>query len=306
MPRREESQTSEGRRRGNPLGIWFFKLTLRVLGLRAAYGLLHLVCLHYVIFDRSTVLRALPYIKRRFDDRGLFWNYFHVYRLFVSQGQQLIDRYAIISEAERFEIEIKGRERFLNLMSDSRAAAVLLTAHVGNWQGVMTQLQIVNRAVYLLMRQEENPAVDSSLRVTRDQGNIRIISPEAEYLGGVIQIMSLLRKGEIVSIMGDRDYGSDSIEVTFLGEKARFPYSAFAFAAAAGCPLIVLLSAKVSVHRYVVDATNIFYPTYEGKRDRPQQLQHWVQQFVTVLETYTEQYPYQCFLFHDVWSGKNP
>ncbi len=236
----------------------------------------------------------------------MFWNYLHVYRLFLSQGQQLIDRYAIVLKAGRFEIEIEGQERFLDLTQDSPRAAILLTAHFGNWQGVMTQLQILNKDVYLLMHREENPAVDSSLRVTRDEGNIRIISPEEEYLGGVIQIMNVLREGEIVSIMGDRDYGSDSIEVEFLGEKAYFPYSAFSFAAAAGCPLIVLLSAKVSAHRYVVDASNVFYPTYEGKRGKRQQLQRWVQQFVMVLETYTEQYPYQCFLFHDVWGGKNP
>jgi len=106
----------------------------------------------------------------------------------------------------------------------------------------------------------------------------------------------------VVSIMGDRGYGASAVEVSFLGDKAWFPYSAFSLAAAAECPLVVMETAKVSSHSYVVDMSNVLYPQYEGRRNRGGQLQPWVQEFVGLMERFVEEHPYQCFLFRDVWN----
>jgi len=61
----------EAKKRGNTLGVWFFKVFLRFFGLRGAYGLLYIVCIYYVLFDRSAVSGALAYIKRRFPCSAL-------------------------------------------------------------------------------------------------------------------------------------------------------------------------------------------------------------------------------------------
>ena len=129
---------------------------------------------------------------------------------------------------------------------------------------------------------------------------MRIISPQ-RYLGGVLDMVNALRKGEVVSMMGDRRYGSRALEVSFLGERAWFPYSAFSLAAAAECPVVVLHAFKASADRYVVDLSNVIYPRWERRGDRVRQLQPWVQEFVRLLESFVEVYPYQCFLFRDVW-----
>ena len=273
---------------------------MRLFGLRGTYGFLYIVCLYYALCDRSAISAALSYVDRRFPGSGFLRRRLDVYRLFVNQGKQLIDRYAAISALAIFDIRIKGYEQFMALVQDSRQGLILLTAHVGNWQIAMTTLKDIGKTVYLLMRPEDNPAVQDSLHISREQVHIKIISPE-QHLGGVVEIMNVLREGHVVSIMGDRSYGFNAIEVSFLGEKAWFPHSAFSIAAAAGCPVVVLLSVKVSAHRYVVDVSNVLYPRYEGRRDKREQLQQWVQKFVAMLERYINQYPYQCFLFHNVW-----
>jgi predicted LPLAT superfamily acyltransferase len=45
----------------------------------------------------------------------------------------------------------------------------------------------------------------------------------------------------------------------------------------------------------------VLHPRYVGRRDKVGQLQPWVQEFATLMESYAEQHPYQCFLFRDVW-----
>jgi len=289
------------KKRGNSFGFRLFDISLRIFGLRGAYGLLSMVCVYYVLFDRSAVSAALAYINRRFSVCGFWQRHLHVYRLFVNQGKQLIDRYTVILGHRIFDIQIKGRKPFLNLVQASGQGVILLTSHVGNWQIAMTALKDLDRTVYLLMRPEDNLAVHNSLGVSIEQGNIKIISPE-QYLGGIVEIMDVLKKGHIVSIMGDRSYGSNTLDVSFIGATAWFPYSAFAIAAAARCPVVFLTSTKVSAYKYAIDMSNVLYPHYEGRQDKREQLRQWVQEFAALIETFVDQHPYQCFLFHDVWN----
>ena len=302
-PDQEFSRKGEkrGRKRASELGIWFFKKCLRFFGLRGAYGLLYVVALHYALFERSLVASAAPYIRRRFPGCGVLEERLHAYRIFVSQGKQLIDRYAAVSGYEVFEIRLKGEGELLSAIRDSKKGAVLLTSHQGNWQVAMTALQEMGEIVHLVMVPDRNPALEQTLYPKGEGGNVRIISPQ-QYLGGVIEIMSVLRKGQLVSIMGDRRYGARAVEVSFLGEKAWFPYSGFSLAAAAECPLVVLETTKVSTYSYTVDLSNVLYPRYEGRRNRIGQLQPWVQEFVTQMESFVKEHPYQCFLFRDVWA----
>jgi predicted LPLAT superfamily acyltransferase len=275
-------------------------VSLRVFGLRGAYGLLYIVCLHYALLDRSLVSSAVPYISRRFPGCGFLEKRLHVYRLFVSQGKQLIDRYAAVFGHRLFDIQLKGFDEFVTLIRDSKKGAILLTSHEGNWQVAMTTLSKVGKTVHLVMIPDQNPALEQRLYPDAGGENIKIISPQ-QYLGGVMEILNALKKGHVVSMMGDRRYGAKALEVSFLGGKAWFPYSTFSLAAAAECPLVVMKILKVSTHRYVVDMTNVLYPRYEGRKDKVGQLQPWVQKFATLMESSAQEHPYQCFLFSDVW-----
>jgi predicted LPLAT superfamily acyltransferase len=277
---------------------------LRLFGLRGAYGLLYMVCLYYVIVGRSLVASARPYISRRFPDSGVLGERLHAYRLFVSQGKQFIDHYAALSGRWSFDFEFRGREEFVSLIRDSKRGAILLTSHQGNWQVAMTVLENMEKPVHIVMRPDENPGLQSRLFSDLEGGNIRIISPE-QYLGGVVDIANALGKGHVVAIMGDRRYGSRALEVSFLGDRAWFPYSAFGLAAAAECPVVVLRAFKASAYSYVIDMSNVLYPRREGRRNRVSQLQPWVQEFVRLLESFVEEYPYECFLFRDVWNEED-
>jgi predicted LPLAT superfamily acyltransferase len=294
------SRKIEGKKRGNALGFWFFKTFLHLFGLHGAYGLLYVVCFYYLIFDTSAVSASCAYVERKFPDCGFFKKRCHIYRLFVSQGKQLIDLSAIFSKEKKFDIQLQGYDHFLSLVQNSRQGIILLTAHVGNWQLAMTGLGKMKKDVYLLMRPEDNQAVKNSLRISTEQEHIKIISPEQD-LGGVVKVINVLKQGHIVSIMGDRSYGSKALEVSFLKGKAWFPYGAFSIAAAVECPVVVLLSMKTADHSYVIDVSNVLYPRYESGQSKSQQLQQWVQHYAALLETYVDRYPYQCFLFHNVW-----
>jgi predicted LPLAT superfamily acyltransferase len=300
----ENAEKKAPRKRGTRLGFRIFEFFLRTFGLHRTYGLLYFVSVYYLLFDREAVASAGAYIERRFPGSRYFTKYLHIYRLFVSQGKQLVDRFAAVaSKKELFDIRLNGYDELMAALSNSDKGAILLTSHFGNWQIALTALNKLDKKVYLLMRREDNPAVHDSLNVGREDENIRIISPDQEF-GGVIEMINILKTGDLVSIMGDRRYGSKASKIKFLDDYACFPFSAFAIAAAAECPVVVLLAAKVADYEYAVDVSGILNPRSKGGKNKNGQLAPWVQEYADILAGFTDRYPYQCFLFHDIWKDE--
>lgn len=299
MPTAEQHTKSRPRKRGNALGFWVFTTSVRLFGLRAAYGLLYFVCIYYLLFDREAVETALAYMRRRFPGHGRVRHLLDAYLLFVSQGKNLIDRFYVLAGGPDLKINFENREAVRELTKNPRGF-VLLMAHLGNWQMLMTALKQFNRKVHLLMRPEDNEAVAGSLKMNAGAENVAIISSE-DPLASIVAVMDAIREGGIVSIMGDRSYSFTSVDVKFLGEPARFSCGAFHVAALAGCPVVVLTSAKTSHREYLVRIAGVFMPRYEPGVDKKLQLGEWIQEFADLMDQYVARHPYQCFLFYDVW-----
>ena len=289
------------KKRGNELGLQIFIISAKLFGLRGAYGLLYIVCTYYLLFDRAAVEGALAYTKRRFREERFFKKYWRVYTLFVNQGKALVDRYAVASGYGGFDIKLKGFDSAKEIVNQNEKGCILLTSHVGNWQVALSCLRELNKNIYLVMRPEDNVAVKKHLKIDSEEEKIKIISPEQDF-GGAIEITEKINNGDVVSIMGDRKYGFPSLDVDYLGDKAGFPFGAFSIAASLECPIIVLLTARLGYREYCVDFKNIIRPTYESKIDKKQQLRKYVQRYASILDDYVKNYPYQCFLFADIWS----
>jgi len=292
------------RKRGNRLGFFIFRTAVRVFGLRGAYGLLYFVGLYYLVFDRAAVEASMAYVHRRFRDHSAFRRVIDVYLLFVSQGKNLIDRYYAAAVPDAVEVDIRGYEAVRRLLAEGDRGFILLTAHVGNWQVAMTALRKFGRMVHLMMRREDNAAVKEALNIDSEGEQVKILYTD-ESLGGVVEAMKAVASGGIVSIMGDRAYDYSATEASFLDGSVRFPIGAFTLAAAAQCPVVVLLSAKVDLKRYVVDVSHIIPPPSGGRGKKQAETKAAVQHFAGILEEYVAEHPYQWFVFRDIWKSND-
>ena len=284
-------------RRGNVLGFWFFRLALRLMGLRGAYGLLYFVCAYYAVFDRAAVSSGDAFLRRRFPGRSSWARRFAVYRLFISQGKCLIDRHAYNAGVRTFAFDTRALQEVCHKIGETRGF-ILLLAHAGGWQLALPQLRQLpgDRPVSLLMRAAETPDVREHVR--GDDAGFHVIPPEAGP-GCVVEMVTRLQRGEIVSIMGDRAYGGQTTEASFLGEIADFPVSAFAVARAAQCPVVSLFVPKTGVTSYRLEAVLFGVPSREDR----QSPREGVRAFAAALAEFIQRYPYQCFLFSDIWRG---
>ena len=292
------------RKRGNRVGFWFFRAAARVFGLRGAYGLLYFVSLYYLLFDHAAVSASMAYVRRRFPDHGALRRMVDVYLLFVNQGECLIDRYYVAAGGGDIELELVGYEKIKDHLVEGQKGMIFLTAHVGNWQVATTALRKLDRTVYLMMRPEDNVAVKEALNIDGEQETIKVLYTDGS-LGGVVEALKAISQGGIVSIMGDRTYGYGSMEASLLNGSVRFPYGAFSLAAAARCPVAVLLSAKVGVRKYVTDISQVISAPAGVRGNKEAEIAACVQEFARILEEYAIHHPYQWFVFRDMWQGNN-
>lgn len=216
-------------------------------------------------------------------------------------GKILIDRATVgILGLEQMKVTLYGREKLLELL-DQRCGFVLLMSHVGSWQVALSALDFVNVPVNLLLEREQGNIDRHYFEYKGIESPYRIIDP-GSYLGGTLEMLEVLKKGEVLSVMGDRVAGSRKsyVKVKFLGEEASFPYSAFKLASAAGVPVVVVFSYKDGSDSYALKFSKIIrVPENLGRSGK--HFLPYVSQYVEELESYVKFHPYQFFNFYNMW-----
>lgn len=279
----------------------FFYRLIRYGGRQGAYCFLAIVVLFYVLFMPAVRRKAEHYLARRFSRNGALQRLADVYLLYFNFGKALIDRAVIgILGEERIVIEFEGQDVLIDLLGENRGL-LLMTAHVGCWQTAMSALRFLQVPVHLLLHREEG---DIDLHYFEHAGManpFRIIDPKG-FMGGVLDMVEVLKKNEVLCVMGDRLFGSrrGAVPVDFLGGRAWFPFGVFKVASVTGAPVAVVLSHKSGPDRHTLEvATIIRIPQRAGRGEGD--FTPCVGEFAQTLESYTAAHPYQFFNFFDMW-----
>jgi predicted LPLAT superfamily acyltransferase len=278
-----------------------FYALIRFGGRPAAYLLLRLVVLYYVLCRPSVRQRSLPYLTRRFPEKRGLALLQASYRLSLGIGEILVDRAALgILGSDTLKVSMSERAQLQALLREGKGL-VLVTAHVGCWQVAMAALKKVGSRVNIVMHREEGD-LDRQYFEHEGSSPYRIIDP-AGFLGGTLEMMEVLKRGEILCIMGDRPMGSDSgnVDVEFLGAAVRFPFSPYKLAAATGAPVAIIFPQKFDSGSYRLNLAKVLrIPEISGRSAAP--YRPYARIYAEALEEFVQQYPFQFFNFFDMWS----
>lgn len=235
------------------------------------------------------------------------------FRHFMQFGITILDKFLAFSgELDSVPCHFEGREPLLALQYQQRGA-VLITAHLGN-------LDLCRRLHYSLpincppsrltilvhTRHAEGfnrmaQKLDPTHRI--DFVQVTDLSPATAVL-----IAERVAAGHFVVITGDRvpvrtlpsDNDSATMTVPFLGKEARFPVGPYVLAAALGCPVYMMFSARrgkeffISMHPV---AERIVLP----RKDRRTAIRPYLSAFVAQLEEECRKNPLQWFNFFPFW-----
>lgn len=297
MHRRQWSSRSVGTRFGRSI---FYGL-IRIGGKPLAYFSLYWVVLYYVFCRPSIRRRSDFYLSHRFPNSSWLKRYIECYNLFLQMGKILIDQ-AIVGTLgpEKMKFTFLGRQKLLDLVN-KRSGFVLLMSHVGCWQVALSSLNFLKVPVNLLLEQEEGNIDRHYFEEAAINFPLGIIDP-ADNLGGTLEMLNVLKKGEVLCMMGDRMLGSEKnyLKVNFLEEEAPFPYSAFMIASAASVPIVIFFSYKTGYNTYALEIAKIIrLPNNLGRSG--ESYRPYVEQFVKELEIFVQNYPHQFFNFYNMW-----
>lgn len=270
-------------------------------GRSLAYLFLYIVALFYSL-SPAVCAKSRAYIARRFKPKNK-WDFFkHTYRLNLTFGRTLIDR-AALGILGRTGVSSTEEERQLcrNLLAEGKGL-ILLSAHAGCWQLAVNLLDFLPVNKHVLYYR--NPK-DNDKTVAEHSGGaapFNYINP-AGPLGGVVEMLAALQKGEALCAMADRVFGDEknAVSVSFLGGRIRVPYSFYRLAAATGAPIAVMFFPWEGRGCFSTRTCGVIRVPERGAAKENYAV--FAQQFVDELEEFCIQYPYQFFNYFDLWEN---
>jgi predicted LPLAT superfamily acyltransferase len=289
---------------GKPWQHYFFYVVIRFLGRYVACFFMYFVVLWYVLFYPPIHAKCKPYLSKRFPHvKNGFTRLFYEYRWVTSLGRSLIDRAAYgIRSPKSIEIEAPDGQKLLELLDEGKGL-IVISAHTGCWQIAFSALKYMKTKVHLVIHQDQSDIDKHYYEFKEEAPPFNIIDPEG-YLGGTLQMVAVLQKGETLGLMGDRVFGNDSntMRLDFLGAPIKIPVASFRLAAMQGTPIAVLLSYRESRSRYRVELSGIIRVPVLVERN-PDAYIPYGRQYLRCLTSFVQDHPFDFYNYYDMWES---
>ena len=299
---------------GNTLQYGIFQALLRCGGIYPARILLLLVVAWYTLFPYAR-RRGMPYLARRFGKLPLTLRIRRAWQHYHSFGTILLER-LLFSLTDRGGVTTSTDDATILANLVAEKGLIILSAHVGGWQGAINSLTFLDRPVNIL--QDKAPRHSDQKYFTHHaKFPVRLIDANGPF-GGLVDAHAALRRNELLCIMGDRlvSPAERQVVVSFLGGPARFPSTAYHLSSLAQTPIAVVFvmrepyGPEQSPHpggeNLRLHLARVFAPLPREARSRESHAAT-AQIFALELERMARQYPFQFFNFYDMWdTGKTP
>jgi predicted LPLAT superfamily acyltransferase len=277
------------------IGVW---IALR-LGRHLARLFLYPVCLYFLLSSPAAIRSSRAYLRRALDRRPGIMD---IYRHFLTFASCVLDRVFLLNEQDRwFDISIKGEE-LVRRIDEQGGGCLLFGAHFGSFEVA----RVVGRRyrdlpVSLLMYEENARKIRAALGAINPRLATEVIG--LGRLDSLIAVAERLRDGHFVGVLADRNVdGRDLARYPFLGAPAAFPQGPFRVAMMLRRPVVMMAGIYKGKGRYEVH----FELLAEASETRPADPQAWLDEvmrrYVTQLEAYCREAPYNWFNFYNFWA----
>ncbi|WP_194756899.1 LpxL/LpxP family acyltransferase [Aliidiomarina indica] len=296
--------------RGSYFGIrillGFYRLGGRLL---VKIGLLPIL-LYFFLSSRATRSASLDYLGRVYKHFGATphlqtyptWkeSFLHFWRF----GQAAVDKVdAWVGKLRIEDLELGDVSHFESQLSQGKGA-LLIANHFGNVEvcralvkeRFSVRMNVIvfteHAANFNRILKDVNPSIDADLI----QANA--ISPDL-----VIMLKDRVERGECVVIVGDRvsvDSPNNVVWTDFLGKSAPFAIGPWILASVLSCP-VYLMSCMQVQGKYRLDLQFLSEEIRIPRRNRNDELAHWVKRYATHLEHLVKTDPLQWYNFYNFW-----
>jgi lauroyl/myristoyl acyltransferase len=202
---------------------------------------------------RRTVVQHLGIIL---PGSGKWMNYLRAFRVFQNFGWTLTDAAAQRLLQAHFAYEVEGHD-FLDQLAVAQGA-IVLTAHMGNYNlGAAVFVEKLRREIRMVRAPEPDALTARHLNQSIEEsaaGAVKV-NYTTDKTALSFDLLNALRRGEIISIQGDRVMGEAAGSTAMMFHReALLPTGPFVLALAAQVPIFPLFVIRAGYRRYRIIA----------------------------------------------------
>ena len=282
---------------------WFYRgvaFFVRLLPLPVAYWLGLRICDLFYFLNRRGRRAVRENLRVVYEHQGLLPSRRLLdgcaRKTFQYFGKYLADfiRYRKLTPAGvRDHVSIQGLEQ-LEAIRRSPRGAILLTAHVGNWELGGAFIAAMGIPLHAVVRPVPSPALERIFQFFREQRGLKVI-PLAHAGVGVVKA---LKRGETVALVGDRDFTGNGRPWKFFGREVSLPRGAAWFAHRTGAPLYLGFVTRAPDDTFIL---RLHPPIDPAQVPTEEEIQARI---VRIMEDTIARDPCQWFIFDPFWPGE--
>jgi len=190
-------------------------------------------------------------------------------------------------------VTVEGQDNLEKAFTDKKGA-VLLSAHIGNYELGASIISLLKYPMYVLALSHKNKRVNNLFDYQRDIFGIKVI-PTGQ---SVRRCLSVLRDGNFIAFLGDRAFGSaKTTEVNMFGRKAQLPDGPYFFALKTGSQVLPCFLIRENKYFYKF----IFEKPIEYRDSAKDNIKEMIEKYAKMLESYILKYPEQWYMFEKCW-----
>lgn len=243
----------------------------------------------YMLLGHKGYIASYRFFRQRFKMNPLK-AFCYVYANHFRFGQIIVDRFATYA-GHTFTFQVEGQDIF-DKLERGKDGFLLLSSHIGNYEMAGYFLKPQHKTLNALVFAGETKTVMASRKRIFAGHKVKMV-PVRSDMSHVFLINQALQEGHIISMPGDRIFGSPrSIACQFFGTTAKFPLGPFTLAIQRCIPVLAVFVMKTGIKSY-----KIYVRELDGNDKET-----LCQSFVAELEKIIKLYPTQWFNFYDFWN----
>ncbi|MDR3159095.1 MAG: acyltransferase [Zoogloeaceae bacterium] len=232
------------------------------------------------------------------------------FRHFLRFGETLLEKMLSYGNSLKIPCRIEGEQPVLALLAEKRGV-LLITAHLGNLElcRCLTRARPhIDIKLTVLVYTRHAQRFNQMLHALNPELAIDLVQVDRIDFTTAMLLSERVAAGGMVVIAGDRvpvslhaaNIANATIALPFLGAPAHFPAGPYVLAAALGCPVFTLFSARrddaflITLHPL---ADRVLLP----RRERQEAIRPYAQRYVAALTEECQKNPLQWFNFFPFW-----
>lgn len=172
---------------------------------------------------------------------------------------------------------------------------ITLTAHIGNWELGGVVVALLGYPFWAVALPHKDKRVNDFFNAQRQSKGIRVIP-----LGNAVrQCLNVLKKNEVLALVGDRDFTERGIVLNFFGRPTFLPEGPAAFALKTQASIV-----PAFIVRNPDDSFTLRFEkplTVSAGSPRNKAIVEIITQYTSIFEEYIRAYPDQWYMFRRFW-----